>query len=239
MRRLGGVASFVVIFFVSYALTSSAPAEARGPLMRWAPLWLAGLFFALFFFFLWRLQRGNKDLISATELLSKGEFAQSAPLFRSARDKSPSLAGIQLGVASGLLQLFEVKEAAATLERARALRRPPALRSYYDGTGALVDALTGVEPHEAYDATKPEVVLSQAIRAMRRKEWQAAATLLDHPSQQLLWLTFKPLREVLAAWCAQELTGERRTVDASLLLKPGLGDLGAVWPELGARIRST
>jgi len=226
----------VVIFFVSYGLFAGGPKPDPAFWTTSFPALLAGVFFVTFFFLLWLQLRGRRDCIDGCALMSQGRLEPALVLLTRAVSKSPRNAGFEYSRANCLLQLLRLDEAERAFQKAQQLSQPAAFREYYAPSAQLAIALQGKQPLATGAPDSAERALTRAIEFVRKGDWQAALGQLANPSQQMLWGTTRVLKEALSAWCHEQLGGEKRVVDLTLLRQPGVADVRTFWPELADQL---
>lgn len=226
----------VVIFFVSYRLFAGARQPAPAFWTTYFPGLMVGLFVVLFLFLFWLQVRGQRDCLQGSALMSQGRFEEGLVLLTRAVARSPRMAAFEYSRANCLLQLLRLAEAERAFLNAQQLSQPKGLRDYYAGTAQLVAALQGKQASATGAPDSAERVLTRAVEFVRKGEWQAALDQLTNPSQQMLWGTTRVLKEALTAWCHEQLSGESRSVDLTLLQQPGIADVRTFWPELADRL---
>ncbi|MDP2275632.1 MAG: tetratricopeptide repeat protein [Archangium sp.] len=226
----------VVAFLVSYQLFSGGWHPDPAFWTTSFPVVLAGIFVTLFLFFYWLHSRGGSDCIDGSALMSQGKLEEALVLLTRSVEKSPRVAAFEYTRANCLLQLLRLDEADRAFQNAQQLPQPKSVREYYAATGQLVLALQGKPALAAGAPASADRVLTRAVELVRKGEWQAALEQLANPSQHMLWGTTRVLKEVLSAWCHERVSGEKRSVDLTLLRQPGVADVRTFWPELADQL---
>jgi hypothetical protein len=238
MQRATVVVMSVVLFFVFYALFSSPPTPERTQFFTtWGVALLVGFFLACFLFFLWRLSRGLKPAIEGNRALMRGDFKAAVELAGEGVRLSPGMATPHYVLAQALAYSMRLHEAKAAFARAAIASGAKRISASYAPLEELIAALLGEVP-KSPEVQGPEVVLAHAVRACRAGRWEDAKGLLQSEPMKLLWATNLELREVLLAWCEEQLGGPPRKVDVSLLTREGVADPSSWWPELGDRVKA-
>ncbi len=202
---------------------------------------------ALALFFLPRYRRSARLNDEGLQLLVQGRVFAALEKFTAARSlaKSPVIPTFNIGLCRLYLwQLAEAERELAVLHAREDLL--PQFRGVLLPRFALVAALEGrfrdavVRLDEAKalnSGAAEEALLAEAVLACRNKDWARARELLERQELSSLpdTLPLRGLRDALLAWSVEQLTGERRRVEALAVFKEASPDtLQAAWPELAA-----
>jgi hypothetical protein len=200
---------------------------------------------ALALFFLPRYRRSARLNEEGLGLLAQGHVFAALEKFTAARSlaKSPVIPTFNIGLCRLYLwQLDEAERELATLHAREDLL--PQFRGVLLPRFALVAALDGRfrdalvrldEVKALQSGAAEEALLAEAVLACRNKDWARARELLEREALRSLQdtLPLRGLRDALLAWSVEQLTGERRRVEALAVFKEASPDkLQAAWPEL-------
>jgi tetratricopeptide (TPR) repeat protein len=191
-------------------------------------------------------QANNEGL----SLLNSGRFSQALAKFDEAYRLSPQTA-FRFNATVAQLRLWQPEKALPALEallegtpdatvQTLALDNVLWARALLGDGPGHARALTQAQAHRAALAEKgvpPQDAgleqLSLAILACRGGRWDDARAHLLRPEIAGLASVPRTLSDVLLAWTAEQLTGERRPIHrVNLLGEAGPDRLAALWPEL-------
>lgn len=165
----------VVIFLVSYRAFSGGPPPSPA---FWA-IFLPAVFIAFFIFFFWLGQRGRRDCVEGSALMSQGRFEEAIATLTRAVAKSPRVAGFEYTRANCLLQALRLEEAERAFLNAQKLPQPRDVREYYAASAQLVLALQGKQAlrqaargHPSASSRAPSSSHGRAIGMRLASSWR-------------------------------------------------------------------
>ncbi|WP_375759569.1 hypothetical protein [Corallococcus exercitus] len=235
------VVALLVLIGVPRALNHFIPDRQQALMML--PVVLFVLLVPVALYFLPRYRRSQQLTDEGIQLLSEGRVVAALERFEASRP----LAKVQViptyNIGISRLQLWQLPVAGQELSSVDARKDlTPQFRAILSAAIALVDALEGrlsrVEPRLAEAKSRVDfpllfAPLASAVVACREGRWTEARTLLRDAGLEKLTGPLRGLRDVLEAWCVEQLTGEARPVDAIALFGEASQDsLQAAWPEL-------
>ncbi|GMT99360.1 hypothetical protein KH5H1_34790 [Corallococcus caeni] len=193
-------------------------------------------------YFLPRYRRSKKLTDEGLQLLSEGRVAAALDRFEAARPLAKVQVVPTYNIGITQLQLWRLPTAGRELSSLESRKDlTPQFRAVLSTALALVDALEGrlarvesrlAEAKSQVDFPLGLAPLASAVVACREGRWAEARALLGDASLENLTGPLRGLRNALEAWCVEQLTGERRPVDAIALFGEASQDsLQAAWPE--------
>jgi tetratricopeptide (TPR) repeat protein len=226
-----------VAVFAAFFATRTAPMDRAA--------WLIGAVVVAFVFILLRGRRANADALEGIAMLNQGRFSEALAAFQRGLARFPQSNALVFNTGVALVSMWRVAEADAAFAKAAGMKLA---RLTFDVTSmlepqrALVAALLGraedAKAHlRACEALtlgrSAHVLLAQAILAVRAGDFAEGRRQLSVYEVRLLGGPTRGLADALAAWCVEQMTGERRHVDRlGLFGEAGPDAIRRFWPEL-------